>query len=559
MDVSDLNGDGLGDGCSQEVVHQGDELAGGRAASREEAQVREGPIAKILERSREQGAARKEVSDSPEELWELLVTGTASALVEDAPLPREGQEAIQRGGWGPPGDMSDSRDASETGAQNPDWNLPPAWLAGEPTGRSHGVEDPRNGGRRDAGTRCMSESTATSWAQRAGGGHSPHGAPLPRVVAMSPEGPPPQIYSYSPDVCVDCSEDMPEPPLPAARRLVPGCTAGSPFSPPPGAPPTFEPQCARGGRFDRVEAVTTATNCPPLPVHCSPPRALSSEKLCRAAAEAQFPNGEAVRGVEEEEGGKGDDSVESEADQTQDESEASVKQVPSDGRGAVTPSSPTSIITTLPEEPHGAETLSDGGTDSVGEAQLERSASGRSPHAFKDVERPKKEVGAKGWPEQWSQEQIAQGNFLAHIFTRARRRWRWCRKAPRSIFPTIWRPAVHCQCSYGLNLAGPSEFAAQAKEAQAVLDWDRAQSFLLKRLESGRTPLILDLFCCAGGVSEGMRRAGCATFGVDQDAQPEFKARFGGGWFQQGDALDRQSIRALVRNCLLYTSPSPRD
>lgn len=116
-----------------------------------------------------------------------------------------------------------------------------------------------------------------------------------------------------------------------------------------------------------------------------------------------------------------------------------------------------------------------------------------------------------------------------------------------TAFPAVWRPAVHCQCAYGMNLAGPSEFAEQAVGAQALNDWDRVQTLLLKRLESGRTPLILDLFCCAGGVSEGIRRAGGISFGVDRDDQPEYRARFGSEWFQQGEALDRQEIRALVR------------
>ena len=79
------------------------------------------------------------------------------------------------------------------------------------------------------------------------------------------------------------------------------------------------------------------------------------------------------------------------------------------------------------------------------------------------------------------------------------------------------------------------------------MDWDRAQAHLLKRLESGRAPLILDLFCCAGGVSEGVRRAGGTSYGVDLHDQPAYTARFGERWFHLGDALDRQSLRGLVR------------
>ena len=168
-------------------------------------------------------------------------------------------------------------------------------------------------------------------------------------------------------------------------------------------------------------------------------------------------------------------------------------------------------------------------------------------HGTRSDTRVTKEGGERGFPDEWSQDLLAHGRFLAHLFTRARRRWPAWRRAEGKPFPTVWRPSVNCRCGYGVNLARPEEFAEQAKAAQSMLDWDRAQSFLLKRLESGRTPLVLDLFCCAGGVSEGMRRAGWTSFGVDQDDQPEFKARFGTSWFQRGDALDRQSLRALVR------------
>ena len=175
------------------------------------------------------------------------------------------------------------------------------------------------------------------------------------------------------------------------------------------------------------------------------------------------------------------------------------------------------------------------------------------------------------------------------------------------VLPRFWRPPIYCRCCYGQNLATQSEFEAQAERARTVLDWDRSQAHLLKRLESGRAPLVLDLFCCAGGVSEGFRRAGGTSFGVDMQEQPAYVARFGDKWFGLNNALDRQVLRGLVRRlkpigiwasppceasstatfgggfnseaprlisqtrdmlielglpyiiCLLYTSPSPRD
>lgn len=52
-------------------------------------------------------------------------------------------------------------------------------------------------------------------------------------------------------------------------------------------------------------------------------------------------------------------------------------------------------------------------------------------------------------------------------------------------------------------------------------------------------PILLDLFCCAGGASTGYHRAGFRIFGVDKDAQPNYP--FG---FHQGDALE--VLRALL-------------
>lgn len=52
------------------------------------------------------------------------------------------------------------------------------------------------------------------------------------------------------------------------------------------------------------------------------------------------------------------------------------------------------------------------------------------------------------------------------------------------------------------------------------------------------SPIALDLFCCAGGASEGLRRAGFDVYGVDIEDRPTWRKRFGGERFAQHDAID---------------------
>ena len=113
--------------------------------------------------------------------------------------------------------------------------------------------------------------------------------------------------------------------------------------------------------------------------------------------------------------------------------------------------------------------------------------------------------------------------------------------------PCVVRPVTQPRCCHGQHLAGDAEFAEQLAAAELEFDWMREHVRLLTRLQSGRPPTVIDLYCGAGGISEGVRRMGGAAMGVDLHDQPEFRARFGDGWFHQSDALDRDSLRVLKR------------
>lgn len=152
--------------------------------------------------------------------------------------------------------------------------------------------------------------------------------------------------------------------------------------------------------------------------------------------------------------------------------------------------------------------------------------------------------GDAAWPRSWPRQKVSAARVIVHVFTRLRRRWPLA--ALRSgAFPAVWRPEKRTLCAYGLNLAADDEFVAQRERAQRVFDWDLAQARELARRD-GKRPLVLDLFCCAGGVSEGIRRAGGTSVGLDIDDQPEFRRRFGDACFVRGDATDRALLRSIV-------------
>jgi DNA (cytosine-5)-methyltransferase 1 len=76
-------------------------------------------------------------------------------------------------------------------------------------------------------------------------------------------------------------------------------------------------------------------------------------------------------------------------------------------------------------------------------------------------------------------------------------------------------------------------------------------------LSSIRKPVLLDLFCCAGGAAMGYHRAGFEVIGVDIEPQPRYPFRF-----EQGDAQDvldalilKGTWRGLGRFDAVHASP----
>ena len=97
-------------------------------------------------------------------------------------------------------------------------------------------------------------------------------------------------------------------------------------------------------------------------------------------------------------------------------------------------------------------------------------------------------------------------------------------------------------------MASPCEFEAQRQRAGKVLDWYRNYSSLVQRLGSGRAPAVVDGFCGAGGVAEGMRRAGGRSLGMDLHEQPDYVRRFGEAAFWKTDASSATEMRAAKRH-----------
>ena len=148
--------------------------------------------------------------------------------------------------------------------------------------------------------------------------------------------------------------------------------------------------------------------------------------------------------------------------------------------------------------------------------------------------------------------------FLQHYFRRTQMRWPGSWRASGLAGKAVWRPQRSPNCKHGQALAPQSAFDAQAERWRKGRSWYKQRLLLLKKLRSGRTPLMLDLFCKAGGASAGATLAGASVMGVDMEPQTSFVARFGSESFVLGDATDMDRLRGLVRRedpFLIWASP----
>ena len=110
------------------------------------------------------------------------------------------------------------------------------------------------------------------------------------------------------------------------------------------------------------------------------------------------------------------------------------------------------------------------------------------------------------------------------------------------------------RCGDGANLASEEEFAEQRERAEQVLDWYRQYVQLLRRLQSGVTPTVVDDFCGGGGSSEGVRRAGGASVGLDLEGQPDFERRFGHESFVLGDGVSWVQVAEVKRRSRAFAA-----
>ena len=133
----------------------------------------------------------------------------------------------------------------------------------------------------------------------------------------------------------------------------------------------------------------------------------------------------------------------------------------------------------------------------------------------------------------------AHARFLQHVL----RAWK---RGSRKGLGRVWVKRLH-RCQGGKNLAGPDEFVRQQQRAEEMLQWYEQYVAIVKRARSGVTPMVLSSFCGGGGSSEGVKRSGGCSVGLDSEDQPDYKRRFGAQTFVQGDATSWALISTLCK------------
>ena len=146
----------------------------------------------------------------------------------------------------------------------------------------------------------------------------------------------------------------------------------------------------------------------------------------------------------------------------------------------------------------------------------------------------------------------AHASFLQFAFRRTTARWPGCWRRGGLAGKRWWRPVEAFACLGGFNLASDEAFEEQSRLASQALSWYRNYVYLLRRLESGRTPTALVTFCGQGGTSEGVKRAGGAAHGQDVHDQPRYRVRFGQDNFTKGDSTDASGVRDLLKRARAF-------
>ena len=143
----------------------------------------------------------------------------------------------------------------------------------------------------------------------------------------------------------------------------------------------------------------------------------------------------------------------------------------------------------------------------------------------------RQEVGLVWWDKKQTRKV---GSLLSHVLFLQYVLRQWSQGSRRGLGP-VWVSKRH-RCGGGANLATPADFEAQRERAEKMLQWYELYVTILKRLQDGITPMVLNSFCGGGGSSEGVRRAGGVSVGLDSEPQADYARKFGEQTFVRGDA-----------------------